>query len=103
MNFAATVVHVEVGRYGLIFRLELDWAGGLAVKFQQLELVGLGRTGNRAEVLLHVVERSEQPLFFTCPQANTDSTTWLDLKRIQDAHHFHRNHSTGTIVRGAST
>ena len=50
-----------------------------------------------------VSARSEQTLLFTRPEADADGAARFDAERLQDAHGFHANGTTGGVIRGAGS
>jgi hypothetical protein len=66
-DFSAAVVQIEIRGQFLMLRFELDGAGGVAVVLGDSELVWLVRTGDEAEVLLHVAVGAELAFFFAGP------------------------------------
>src|SRR5277367_1487444 len=58
-NFAAAVVHVEIGGEFLVVRLKLNGARGIAIVFGDDSLVRFGGARHETEVLLHVAIGTE--------------------------------------------
>jgi hypothetical protein len=52
-------------------------------------------------VLLHVAFGAEDALLFARPQADADGAARLDVERLEDAHHFHRDDGARAVVGGA--
>ena len=52
----------------------------------------------RAEVLLHVRLRAEQPLLLAAPQRQADRAARLDADRLQDPDGFHHHRAADRVV-----
>src|SRR6202140_2744156 len=98
-DLAGAVVHVEVSGNLLLIGFEFKRPTRFAQPLRQFGLVRRGREWHKAEMLLHVSDRAKQALLFSGPQANANRTPWLYLKCVENAHHFHRDHSASSIVR----
>ena len=69
--------------------LQLDGTGGVAVELGDHELIGLVRTRDETEMLLHVAVGAELAFFFAGPETHANGAAGLHLQRVQNAHDFH--------------
>ena len=97
-NLARPVVHVEVGGNLRLLRLDADRTSLTAQQRGHPFHEGIVHRRTRAEVLLHIVLRSQQALLFPAPQPDANGAPRLDIERLQYTNGFHHHDRSSAIV-----